>query len=74
MNAFEKYNLEDVEIIKNMIKKCKRVYAYVKTSSDDGVYLEVKKPILIINIHNNPMAFGSNQFELNTVDNNLYIN
>ena len=75
MNAFEKYNLDDVEKIKTMIAKASKVKAWVVTNdSGDGVYLQVTKSSLLSRIKDNPMAFESNQFDLNLVQYILYIN
>ena len=74
MNAFEKHNLEDVAKIKKMIAKHTKVKAWVRTSHNDGVYIQVTKSSLLEQIEDNPLAFDSNQFDLNLVQYILYIN
>ena len=64
MNAFEKYNLEDCKKIEKMIKKSSHVFSWVRTSAEEGEYLEIKKGSLRNALVTRPSSFDSNQCEL----------
>jgi len=72
-HSYQEHVKEETNEIKKWISEATYVFAWVRTCSDEGHYLEVKKGSVRKAMKSEPSTFDTNQFDLRT-DGNLYIN